>query len=46
VVAHEVAHMLEMNHSERFWNVVSSVYPEWKAARAELKQRATSMPIL
>ncbi len=46
VVAHEVAHMLEMNHSERFWNVVSSVYPDWKAARAELKQRATSMPIL
>ena len=46
VVAHEVAHMLEMNHSERFWSVVSSLYPEWKAARAELKQRATSMPII
>jgi predicted metal-dependent hydrolase len=46
VVAHEVAHLLEMNHSKRFWTVVSSLYPEWKAARAELKQRATSLPIL
>ena len=46
VVAHEVAHLLEMNHSERFWRVVSSLYPEWKAARTELKQRAASLPIL
>ncbi len=46
VVAHEVAHLLEMNHSARFWRVVSSLYPEWKAARTELKQRATSLPIL
>ena len=46
VVAHEVAHLLEMNHSPRFWAVVGSVYPDWKAARAELKQRATSLPIL
>ena len=46
VVAHEVAHLLEMNHSPRFWAVVGSVYPDWKVARAELKQRATSLPIL
>ncbi|OHC61746.1 MAG: hypothetical protein A3H93_10290 [Rhodocyclales bacterium RIFCSPLOWO2_02_FULL_63_24] len=46
VVAHEVAHLLEMNHSERFWRVVGSLYPEWKAARGELKQRAASLPIL
>lgn len=46
VVAHEVAHLLEMNHSPRFWEVVSSIYPEWKAARGELKRRATTLPIL
>ena len=46
VVAHEVAHLLEMNHSTRFWDVVGSLYPEWKAARTELKQRAASLPIL
>ena len=46
VVAHEVAHLLEMNHSKRFWSVVGSLYPDWKDARRELKQRATSLPIL
>ena len=46
VVAHEVAHLLEMNHSKRFWAVVGSVYPDWKTARVELRQRATSLPIL
>ncbi len=46
VVAHEVAHLLEMNHSPRFWTVVTSLYPEWKDARSELKQRAASLPIL
>lgn len=46
VIAHEVAHLLEMNHSERFWAAVASLYPEWKTARGELKRRAASLPIL
>jgi predicted metal-dependent hydrolase len=46
VIAHEVAHLLEMNHSRRFWAVVNSLYPDWKAAQSELKQRAASLPIL
>jgi predicted metal-dependent hydrolase len=45
-MAHEVAHLLEMNHSKRFWAVVESIYPDWKSARSELKQRTTSLPIL
>lgn len=46
VVAHEVAHLREMNHSKRFWAIVGRLYPDWKAACAELKQRTTSLPIL
>jgi predicted metal-dependent hydrolase len=37
VVAHELAHLREMNHSERFWNVVRSVVPEYEAARRDLR---------
>jgi predicted metal-dependent hydrolase len=37
VVAHELAHLREMNHSPRFWNVVRSVIPEYESARKELR---------
>ena len=37
VVAHELAHLREMNHSPRFWDVVRSVLPDYEAARGALK---------
>jgi predicted metal-dependent hydrolase len=37
VVAHELAHLREMNHGPRFWKVVRSVVPEYEAARRELR---------
>ncbi|MBB4844550.1 putative metal-dependent hydrolase [Paucibacter oligotrophus] len=37
VVAHELAHLREMNHSPRFWAVVRSVLPEFEAAREQLR---------
>ncbi|TBR15109.1 M48 family metallopeptidase [Rugosibacter aromaticivorans] len=46
VVAHEVAHLLEMNHSVHFWRIVGTLYPDWKTARNELKTCAASLPIL
>jgi len=46
VVAHEVAHLVEMNHSRRFWTLVESLYPGWRAARERLDLAAASLPIL
>ena len=37
VVAHELAHLREMNHSPRFWDVVRSVLPDYERARGNLK---------
>jgi predicted metal-dependent hydrolase len=37
VVAHELAHLREMNHSPRFWDVVRSVLPDYERSRGALK---------
>ena len=30
IVIHELAHLIEANHSKRFHNIVSLYMPEWK----------------
>jgi len=37
VVAHELAHLKQMNHSPKFWAVVGSVLPDWKERRKTLR---------
>lgn len=39
VVAHELAHLREMNHSPRFWDVVRSVIPDLDEARGRLRDQ-------
>jgi predicted metal-dependent hydrolase len=38
VIAHEIAHRKELNHSPDFWRVVESLFPEFRAAEALLKR--------
>ena len=35
-VLRKLAHLVEMNHSRRFWNLVAAVCPHHEQARAEL----------
>ena len=38
VIVHEMAHLLEPTHSERFLSMLDQHYPGWREARAELNQ--------
>ncbi len=38
VVVHELAHRMEMNHSSRFYRIVASVLPDYKARERWLKE--------
>jgi len=38
IVAHEVAHLAEMNHGPRFWRLVQSLNPDYAVSRAWLKR--------
>ena len=37
VVVHELAHLVEMNHSDRFWNIVESIIPDYLEKEKILK---------
>ncbi|MEW5890880.1 MAG: M48 family metallopeptidase, partial [Pseudomonadota bacterium] len=46
VAVHELAHLVHMNHSARFWSVVEGVFPGYRQARDELKKLAAACPQL
>ncbi|MBV8523962.1 MAG: M48 family metallopeptidase [Acetobacteraceae bacterium] len=43
VIAHEVAHLAEMNHGPRFWSLVESLSPNSATARAWLKRHRSQL---
>lgn len=46
VAAHEAAHLVEMNHSKRFWRLLASLYPAWREARERLELAGAALPII
>jgi hypothetical protein len=38
VVAHEMSHLIEMNHSSAFWKTVESICPNYLVVREELRR--------
>ena len=43
VAAHEVAHLLEMNHGPRFWRLVARCVPQLEEAKGWLRQEGTDL---
>jgi len=43
LAAHEVAHLVEMNHSRRFWRVVERICPDWRRAKAWLDAHGNAL---
>ena len=43
VAAHEVAHLREMNHSDRFWAAVAETIPDYKKQRKWLKTEGNKL---
>jgi predicted metal-dependent hydrolase len=39
VIAHELAHLRELNHGPHFWAAVGELFPEWERARAWLRSQ-------
>jgi predicted metal-dependent hydrolase len=43
VAAHEVAHLVELNHSPAYWRVVTGICPDWKRHRDWLRTHGSSL---
>lgn len=43
VAAHEVAHLVHMNHSAAFWAVVERLRPDWRRSRDWLRQQGAAL---
>ncbi len=38
IIVHELCHLKELNHSDRFWSLVSRAFPDYRALRNELRE--------
>lgn len=38
IIVHEICHLSVLNHSKQFWELVQKYYPNYMAARTQLKQ--------
>jgi predicted metal-dependent hydrolase len=45
IIIHELAHLKEMNHSQRFWNLVTRYCPQWRQHKKWLEEHEADLTI-
>ncbi|GAB6158391.1 SprT family zinc-dependent metalloprotease [Desulfotomaculum varum] len=45
IVVHELAHLVEMNHSKKFWALVENVCPDYRTHRQWLKEHGAELTL-
>jgi predicted metal-dependent hydrolase len=43
IIVHELAHLLESNHNDAFWSLVSEYDPDYESHANWLKQNSTQL---
>lgn len=43
VLIHELAHLMQLNHSKKFWELVASHCPQWRECRRWLKEHGPEL---
>ena len=43
IIAHELCHLKELNHSKRFWKLVADTFPDYREIKAELRKHSMSL---
>ena len=41
IIHHEMAHLREMNHSDRFWSLVGETFPAWREAERWIRRNSS-----
>jgi hypothetical protein len=42
IIVHELCHLKEFNHSQKFWNLVAEIIPDYLERRKDLKKSGTT----
>ena len=43
IIAHELCHLAEFNHSNRFWRLLEQTIPDWRARRTALNKYSVAV---